>query len=147
MPEARRPILGPLTQIQRNRSKSTFASPNRQKILVEPRFGVPVKQSAGPKRAMAPHQQVVPFGITHQCCDPGLVDRDIGRFKAAYDFFGYLARLHLAANTGITAEFPIFGKPCQKQYGDDRAAELEQLRAHDARPLTMSIIAVMGPRS
>ena len=87
------------------------------------------------------------FGSAEQRANACFVDDNIGRIEPDDDFVGDCARVILAADSCIAAELPMTGKPPQEQDRRNRACEFEQFRRQDARPRTMSIIAVTGLRS
>lgn len=147
MAEPRRPILRALTQIQRYRAESFFASADRQKILVEPRLAMVVQQTSGPHRTVPTDQQMPTKSVAHQCPYPRPVDRYVDWVKPADDFISDLTRLFFILNSRVAAKLPMPCEPRQEQYGDDRTCKFKQFGGHAARPRSISIIAVIGVRS
>lgn len=108
---------------------------------------MPVKQPSCPLYAVAAHQQVTAVGIPHERGHACLINADVNRIKPAEGFIGNLARLFFAADPHICAKPQKAGKPRDKQYRGNGPCQFQDFCGQEARPRSMSIIAVTGDRS
>lgn len=101
--QASGPILRILTKVQRYLAESLLARTNCQKILIEPRFAVPVEQTGDKGGAVAADQHMAALRILEQRAHTGLIENDIDRLKTAYRFIRKRAGMRFIADAKIAA--------------------------------------------
>lgn len=147
VPETRCPILCMGAKVKSDFAEGCLARADSQKPLMEARFAVPVEHPSGEICTMLTDNKMPTLSILKQRRDAGLVDYDIDCVEPTVHFVRKPPRVRLITNPHIATQAQPVRKPCQKQYGGNRSTQLQQLSRHEARPRTMSIIAVIGVRS
>ena len=111
MPQTGSPILRLCAQIQCHFAKGFFAGTDGQKMMVQPRIAVPIKQASHKLPAVAADEEMTARRIFHQSADACAIKDNVDGFKATNGFLGEAAGMVVIADTDIAAKAHAFRCP------------------------------------